>query len=237
MDRQFRKQLKSDRFAEEVEHSFSWMGQHSADIKKYGPIALGVLIIAAGIYLYMNHEANARAEDYAQALRIDAANVGAAPATFGGLSYATQAEKDAARAKAFSELATKYHGTYEGSVGQMYMASDAIEKGDLPKAEKLYADVVDSAPKPLASQARLSLADVYAAEGKSADAEKLVRYAIANPTITVSKDEATIVLAKMMLKDHCDEARKLLMPLRMAQSAAISRAAVSALGQTGACSN
>ena len=237
MDSKTRQKLKSDRFAQEVEHSFSWVGEHKDDIKRYGPIVLGVVIVALGIYYYVHYQANARQEAYAHAYLIDTANVGPVPDKPGGLAYPTQAAKDEARAKAFSELATKYSGTQEGAIAQMYMASDAADKGNMANAEKLYASVVDSAPKAIAAQARMSLADVYIAEGKTADAEKALRYAIANPTVTVSKDEATIHLAQLMIKDHCDEARKMLMPLRTGPSATISQAAVAALGQTATCSN
>ncbi len=169
---------------------------------------------------------------------IDNANIGPAPDKPGGLAYPTQAAKDEARVKAFSELATKYSGTpgrrYRADVHGVGCRRTA---GNMANAEKLYANAVDSAPKAIAAQARIALADVYIAEGKTADAEKLLRYAIANWTVTVSKDEATIHLAQLMIKDHCDEARKMLMPLRTGPSSTISQAAVAALGQTASCSN
>jgi predicted negative regulator of RcsB-dependent stress response len=237
VDSKTRKQLKTDRFAEELGNSFSWVDEHKDTVKRYGPIVLGVVVVALGIYFYIRYQANVRQEAYAHAYLIDTANVGPAPDKPGGLSYPTEAAKDEARSKAFAELAAKYSGTQEGAIGQMYMAADAADKGNLANAEKLYASVVDSAPKAIAAQARLALADVYSAEGKTADAEKALRYAVANPTITVSKDEATVRLAQFLIKDHCDEARKMLMPLRTGQSATISQAAVAALGQTAACGN
>jgi tetratricopeptide (TPR) repeat protein len=237
VDSKTRQKLKSDRFAQEVEHSFSWLGEHKDDVKRYGPIVLGVIVVALGIYYYVRYQATVRQEAFAHAYLIDTANIGPVPDKPGGLAFPTESAKKEATAKAFSELATKYSGTQEGGIAQMYMASDAADKGDLANAEKLYANAVDSAPKAIASQARLALADVYAAEGKNADAEKALRYAIANPTITVSKDEATIHLAQFMIKDHCDEARKMLMPLRTGASATISQAAVAALSQTATCSN
>lgn len=228
MDRYTRKNLKTDKFAQEVTHGFEFLSEHSTDVKRYAAIALAVLVLAAGIYFYMRHQAGARAEALAQALRIDDATVGGAvnPAN---LHYNTQEEKDKARTKAFTDLATKYHGTQEGAIAGIYLASDLADKAKLPEAEKVFLDVMNSAPKPYASLARMSLAQVYAAEGKTAEAEKLLRAAIASPTTLVSKEAATIELAHILAKTNPAEARKLLEPLRTERSA-VSRAAVQGLG-------
>jgi predicted negative regulator of RcsB-dependent stress response len=149
------------------------------------------------------------------------------------MNFPTQEAKDAARTKAFAELAAKYHGSQEGSIAEMYLASDAGDKGNMAEAEKRYKDVMDSAPKAYAALARLSLAQVYQAEGKQADAEKLLREAVQNPTVTVSKEDATIQLALLLAKTNPEEARKMLEPLRTSRTS-VSRAAVEALGQVQA---
>jgi predicted negative regulator of RcsB-dependent stress response len=232
VNRKFRKQIKGDKFAQEVGATVSWVDDNKDLLIRYGALALAVILVAGGIYLYVHHQSNVREEAFAQALRIDAATVGAAAAPAGGLSYPTQPEKDKARTKAFTDISVEYHGSEQGAMAQMYLASDAADKGDLPSAERMYKDVVDSAPKEYSSMARLSLANVYVAEGKQPEAEKLLRDAVAHPTITVSKEEATIHLAKVIMKTNPDEARKLLEPLRMiAGRTAISRAAVTTLGE------
>jgi predicted negative regulator of RcsB-dependent stress response len=145
------------------------------------------------------------------------------------LTFKTVEEKDQAWNKAFTDLATKYRGSREGAIGGIFLASKAADKGNLPEAEKLYKDVVDSAPSDFASMASLSLASVYAAEGKQAEAEKLLRDLIKNPTTLVSKEEASIDLAGILMKTNPTEARKVLEPLRVGRSA-VSRAAVTMLG-------
>ena len=59
-----------------------------------------------------------------------------------------------------------------------------------------------------ASEARISLAHVYSAEGKTAEAEKLMRYLIDHPTALVSKEEATRELADILAPRNRDEALK-----------------------------
>ena len=73
---------------------------------------------------------------------------------------------------------------------------------------------------------RLSLAQVYASEGKMADAEKVLRDAIANPSLTVSKEHATIVLGELLAQNNPAEAHKLIDPLRTSLRGAISRTAI-----------
>ena len=64
---------------------------------------------------------------------------------------------------------------------------------------------------------------------KPADAEKLLRDLVKNPTTLVSKEEASIELAAVLSKTNPTEARKVLEPLRIGRSA-VSRAAVTMLG-------
>ncbi len=232
MKRQTRKDLKTDKFALEVRQGFDFLNLHRAETIRYGAIALAVLLIAGGIYLYMHYESGVREQALADAMRVDNATVGNAPVQAGVLHYATQAEKDSARSKALTELATKHSGSQEGAIAEFYLASDAAEKGSLADAEKRFRALVDSAPKPFASLARLSLAKVYDAEGKYDDAVKTLREAVANPSVSVSKEEAQIQLAMEIGKKNPDEARKMLEPLRTERTA-VSRAAVQALGDLG----
>ena len=232
MNRYTRKNLKTDKFAQEVTHGFEWITDHKEATIRYGSIAAAVIAVVLGSYLYIRHQATARENALAAAVKIDNATVGQAnpQAPPDSLNFPTVEAKETARNKAFSDLAAKYPGTQEGSIAEMYLASDAADKGNMAEAEKRYQEVMNSAPKPYASLARLSLAQTYEAEGRTADAEKLLREAVKNPSITVSKEDATIQLALLLAKTNPEEARKMLDPLRTSRTA-VSRAAVEALGQ------
>ena len=82
---------------------------------------------------------------------------------------------------------------------------------------------------PYSALAKVSLAQVYAAEGKLADGEKLLQSLIDHPTPLVSKEAATIVLAELIQSKDPQRARKLLEPLRSNPRSSVSRAAISAL--------
>lgn len=229
MDRQTRKELKSDKFAEEVSDVFEWTAQHKSTVMRYGGIALAVAVIGLAWLMYSRHQAENRQVELAKALRIEDASFG--PNDQGGrLHFATEEAKNKAREQAFADVAARFSGTQEGAVAGMYLAGWAVDKGDLAGAEKRFKQVVDDAPKEYAAMAKMALAQVYASENKPADAEKLLRELIASPTTTVSKEQATIVLAQLLAGSKPEEARKLLDPLRTSTRIAVSRAAINASG-------
>jgi predicted negative regulator of RcsB-dependent stress response len=228
VDRLTRKELKTDKFAVEAEHVLETVTSHPEQIKRWGAIIVAVLVVGGGIYYYRSHQAAAREEALTEAFKIDDAVVSNNPVP-PNMNFKTEAEKDTARTKAFTDLMLNYSGTREGAIAGIYMASTASDKGDLPKAEKLFKDVVDSAPSDYSSVAALSLGKVYAAENKTAEAEKVLRGLIQNPTPLVSKEQATVELADVLTKTNPAEARKLLEPLRTGRSA-VSRAAIAMLG-------
>jgi len=231
VDRQLKKVVKNDEFKQQVWHSIDFVKDHTPEVKKYGVIALAVLVVAGGIYFYIGHQADAREEALAHALRVDQGTVGSNTQA-ANLHFNTQEEKDKASEKAFREVADKYPGTQEGAIALMNLGQAAVDRGDLTEGQKDFKNIVDSAPAAYASQAALALAQLYDIEGKSADAEKLLDNLVKHPTVTVSKDEAELAMAKVIAKTDPAKARKILEDLQAhAQRAAISKAAVSAMGE------
>jgi predicted negative regulator of RcsB-dependent stress response len=225
VDRQTRKDLKTDKFAAEVFDVFEWSTQHKDKVVRYGALAVAVLVVIFGGYFYMDYQASMRQKALADALHTMEASIGPDATAPGGLHFTSQTEKDTAISKAYNELATKYSGTGEGSVAAMSLGSEAAGKGNFGEAEKHYKGVVDNGPKPYAALARLALAQVYQSEGKTADAQKLLQDAVNNPTETVSKEQATIALARVTAAGNKADALKTLDKLRVSQRVAISGAA------------
>ena len=236
MDRITRKELKSDKFAQEVSHTFRFLSEHPAEVKKYGAIAAAVLVLAGGLFFYFRYQESARRAALEHALNLDDASVGPQQnPVLGQANFPTQADKDKAIKEAFLNLSSKYHGSQEGAIATLYMGGVAADQGNLAEAEKFYKDAADSAPAAYASVAKMSLAQIYASEGKTADAEKLLRGLIDKPTVFVSKEEATIVLGQLLVHSNPQEARKLLEPLRGSRTA-VSSKAIATLGLIPAAS-
>src|SRR5579862_5319655 len=223
-----RKELKADKFAVEVEHTVDYVAHHRAQVVRYGVIGVVVAALAIGIYFYRQHEHGIRQDLLAEAIQLQEAPVGPPPPG-APVSFPTEDAKTAAVTKAFSDLATKHSGSSEGIIAEYYLGAAAADHNKLADAEKYFKNVVNDGDKQYSSLAQLSLAQLYVVTGRAPEAEKVLRSLMEHPTIFVSKEEATIALARVIGKTRPDEARKMLEPLRTTRST-VSQMAVQALG-------
>lgn len=222
--------MKKDPFASEVRLGYDFLTTHRAATIRYGSIAAILLVLGAAVYFYRQHRSEMRRDILTKALNVDQGTVGGQPSRLAP-NFATQREKDNAVQKAFGDLAVKYPGTPEGTVAEYILASQAADHGDMAQAAKRMKDVVDNGDGPYVSLAKISLAKIYASQGKTAEAEALVRSVVDKPTVLVSKDAATLELARILAPKNPKEAKALLSPLRGSDRAAISKAAMDAFTQ------
>ena len=208
-----RRELKTDSFAETVGSTVDYLSIHR---KGAVQIVIGVvvaLLVGVGVYYWMEHARGERRAKLGEALRIADAPVGATPGQAAALTFPDQKAKDAAVVKAYSEIATRYGGTAEGAVAEYSLAAQALQAGKNDEARKRFGMVADSGSKEYAAMAKLALAQLDFAEGKDAEGEKRLRDLMENPAVTVSKDQATVTLARLLAKKRPAEARALLKPL------------------------
>ena len=213
MARISRKELKSDKIAEEVGLTITFFEEHQKDVIRYGGIALAVILLIGGYRIYHNHEQSAREEALGQAIRIQETPVATVSAS-GVQTFPTQDAKDQATIKAFTDLEIKYSGSDEAQVAEYYLGCIHSDQGKMAEAEKNFTNVMEHADKNYASLGKMSLAEVYFGEGKFDQGEKLLRELMANPTVFVSQDQAALALAKHMIGKNNAEARKLLAPIK-----------------------
>lgn len=228
MDRHTRKELKTDKFAQGVGSGVEFLSHHKGQTMRWGVIALAIVVVGAGILVYRGHRATQREELLGKAMQIDDATVGTPQPP--RLNFSTAEEKEKARLAAFTAVATQFPGTQEGAIAQLAVAAAQADKGQIDDAIKTFKAIQDGAPTPYDSVAALSLAQIYDSQGKSAEAEQLLRKLIDNPTMFVSKEQATLELAKVLAKSKPAEARKLVEPLSASPRTAVSRAAVAVMG-------
>ena len=224
-----RKELKSDKFALEVEQTVDFVTEHRRELTLYGSIAAAVAVVAVGIYFYMGRQHMVRETALGEAIQLQEAPVGP-PSPGPRLSFPTEEAKRSAVTKAFGEIASRYPGSSEGAVAKYYLGSIAADQGKMPDAEKLFQEAANSGDKNYGPLARFSLAQTYFAEGRPADAEKIMRDLMQHPSVFVSKEQATIALARGIAPTKPDEARKLLEPLRSG-GGAVSQVAITAFGE------
>ncbi len=137
-----RKELKTDKFAVEVEHTVDYVAGHRSQIARYGVIALVVAALAAGIYFYSRHQHTIRQEALAEAIQIQEAPVGP-PNPGAVVSFPTEVLKRAAAQKAFTDLAAKYSGSTEAVIAEYYLGSAAADQNKMAEAEQHFKKAGD----------------------------------------------------------------------------------------------
>jgi predicted negative regulator of RcsB-dependent stress response len=223
-----RKELKTDKFALEVEHTVSLFEQYKQEIVRYGAIAVLVVALIVGYGMYSRGQHSSREQALAHAIEVQEAPVG--QSSTGGLSFATQEAKDAEASKVFGDIKNKYSGSVEGQIASYYLASIQADQGNMAQAEKGFQDVAQHADANYASLAKISLAQIYFSDGRNAQGEAILRDLIAHPTTFVSADQATITLAKHYVAvKNPSQAKILLEPLK--SKPGVGQVVVSMLGE------
>ena len=225
MDKHTRKELKSDKFALEVQHSVEFVSGHRQQMLLWGGLGVALVLIIVGVFYYRGYQHTARQEALHQAMRIQNSGVGPSQSQY-LISYPTTEARKTAVVKAWGDLAAKYPGTDEGRMAEYFLGTNAADSGDLPGAEKHFKAAIDSGNGPYASIGKLALAQVYAAEGKVKDGADLIQSVIDHPTVLISKETATLALADLIRTSDLQRAKKLVEPLRTSTRGAVSRAAI-----------
>lgn len=229
MDRITRHDLKTDQFAEQVGHIVEEVEAHRSQVIRYGAVAVAAVLLVGGVYWFVHSRHQSRQLELAKVMRIWTAQVGAPGG--GEYSFADDAAKQKAFTKAANDFIANHSGSDQAGAAEYLLGVRASDEGKLDVAERYFKQATADGGSEYGALAKLALADVYATQGKTADAEKLLKELIEKPSVMVSKDQATIALAKIYLKSRPIEARKLLEPLRT-QTTAVGRVAVALLAET-----
>jgi predicted negative regulator of RcsB-dependent stress response len=229
VDKLTRKELKSDKFALEVQHSVEFVSQHRQQMVRWAGPAIAVVLVVIGIFWYRSYQHAARQEALHAAMQIQNGQVGPSQSEY-VVTFPTSEARNAAVVKAWGDLSAKYPGSDEGAVAEFFLGTTAADNGNLPDAAKHFKAAIDSGNASYASEAKLALAQVYAAQDKVNDGAQLIQSVIDHPTVLVSKDAAILALADLIKSSDPKRARKLVEPLRTSTRSAVSKAAISLAG-------
>jgi predicted negative regulator of RcsB-dependent stress response len=210
-----RKELKADKFALEVEHTVTLFEEHRQEIVRYGAIVLAVVLLGVGFYFYRGRQHATREAALARAIQVQETSVG--PPTPGSPSsntFPTQQVKDEAATKVFTDLKNQYPGSEQALIAQYFLGTIQANQGKLADAEKSLQEVAAKGDDKYASLAKLSLGQVYFADGKIDQGKKVFEDLAAHPTIFVSKEQAQLAMARDLIPVRPADARKILDGLR-----------------------
>lgn len=229
MDRLTRHDLKSDKFVQEVAHSVEFFDRYRSQFIRYGAIALVLIAGGASLFYFMQSRKQARYSELSSAMLVYNSAVG--PEVGNRMrTFPTEEARQQALKKALNGFIEKHSGTNEAGIANYLLGVNAADQGDLAAARRLLSEAIKDGGKDYGSLAKLALAGISTTEGKTAEAEQMLRDLIANPTVMVGKEQATIALAQAIAASKPDEARKLLEPLR-SETGAASRTALALLAE------
>jgi tetratricopeptide (TPR) repeat protein len=168
MDRQHRRDLKRDKFVDEVG---SWTTRAKENQRLLIGITAVVVVLAVigyGIYFYgSNREQKAQDALGTAITAIDSPLVQPGSPN-PDAKYTTEAQRTAAAETMFRDVQKNYSGTKAADVANIYLARIAASKGDIATARKLLSDFVSEHPKHLlVGAARYSLYQLRIANGEA----------------------------------------------------------------------
>ncbi len=222
---ELKEQVEHDQFTDTVSKTLEYVNTHRAAVIRWSVIVLAVAIIAGVAIWYSSYENSIRNQDLEAAFEVVGAQVGPAnPANPSARTFATQDAKTKASIKALSDVVAKDGSSRQGLTAQYYRGTLEAQSGDTRGAESdLHA--VASASTECAPLAKIALAQLYAAENKTSEAQTLLRELVNKPTDLVSKAQAQILLARLDEGTNPQEAKKILDSLKSpTQDPAVSRA-------------
>ena len=130
VDSAHRKELKHDKFVDQVGHSVEYAAGHRGQMMKWGGAALALLLVSVGVYLVLSISIVFGRKLLHNAMQTYEAGVGPAGNEFLN-PFPTQADKDKAVIKDLSEVANNYSGKEEGRIARYFLGLYHADKGNL----------------------------------------------------------------------------------------------------------
>ncbi|HEX7136743.1 MAG TPA: tetratricopeptide repeat protein [Vicinamibacterales bacterium] len=168
MDRQHRRDLKRDKFVDEV-GSLTTRAKENQRLLYIITAAVVILaVVGYGVYFYgSNREQKAQAALGTAITAIDSPLVQAGVPN-PDAKYKTEQERIGASEAMFRDVQKNYSGTKAADVANIYLARIAASKGDTATARKLLSDFISDHPKHLlVGAARFSLYQLRIGNGEA----------------------------------------------------------------------
>ncbi len=209
MKRFRRKDLRRDRFVEEVSHQVEYVSGHRKQFIAAGVAAVVALVGGVGYWTYSQSVAtssNAALQD-----AIDLFHGVVTLEELPGLkTYATESERIDTITRALDAIMLDYSGTAAAAGAAFYSGLLDRDEGNRAEAESHFEQSIRGSGAEYPVLARLALSAMLLEDGDDEAARELLQVAVENPTRTVSKDRASIALARTYIRSDPEQARSML---------------------------
>lgn len=200
MDRQHRRELKHDKFVDELGTLSSRARENQRILITITAAAVVIAVIAYGIFFYRSTREKHAQDALASAIAtmdsplLPPAGGQAQP----GAKFKTEQERNVAATKQFQDIVSKYSGSDAADVAGLYLARLDAAKGDTVGAKKLLQEFVSDHPKNiLVGSARYSLYQLRIEGGEAPQVATDVQAQLAKPAdqTVLPPDTLLVVLA------------------------------------------
>ena len=184
MDRQHRRELKHDKFVDELGTLSSRARENQRVLVTITAVVVAAVLIAYGIFFYRSNREKHAQDALAIAISTNDSPLLAPPGGQAqpGAKYKTEKERSAAAEKEFKDVVNKYSGSDAADVAGLYLARFDAGRGDNATARKLLQQFVSDHPKHfLVGSARYSLYQVRIETGESPQIVTEVQAQLAKP--------------------------------------------------------
>jgi predicted negative regulator of RcsB-dependent stress response len=221
---ELKERLAHDQFTDVISGIVSYTSSHRQQAIRWLIAAIVVLALAGAGWWYRSNQSSLRQQDLAAALSVLQAQVG--PPNEYAKTFLTEELKQQAALKELTGIVAKYSGTHEGLIAQYYRGTLKAQRDDVNGAQSDLRVVADSGSE-CAPLAKIALAQLFAGQKKTAEAQKLLRSIVNAPTDLVSKAQAQILLAELDQTVDPREAKDILKSIEKVdhQRPAVTRAA------------
>ena len=198
MDRQHRRDLKHDKFVDEIGSLSTRARENQRLLLTITAAVVIVAILAYGIYFYRSTREQKGQQALAKAIETIESPLlpapGAQPAP--DAKFKTAAERTAAAERQFKDVEASYGGTDAADVGSLYLARMAADKGDLASARTRLQKFVSDHPKDLlVTGARYSLYRLRIDNGEAPQVAQELQAEISKPEPGLPPDSLLALLA------------------------------------------
>jgi TolA-binding protein len=160
MDRQQRRDLKHDKFVDEIGSLSTRARENQRVLFTVAGAAVIIAVLAYGIYFYRSNREQKAQVALGAAIETMESPLIAAPGAqpVPGAKFKTEPERTAAAEKQFKDVEASHGGTDAADVASLYLARIAADKGDIASARTRLQKFVNDHPKHvLVAGARYSL--------------------------------------------------------------------------------
>ena len=149
MDRQHRRDLKHDKFVDEVGHLTDSARANQRTLYFIGAAAIAIALAAYGFYFYRGTQETKAQAALAKAIETIESPLIVEASPNKDARFKTDVEKNTAAEKEFKAIQSSYGGTDAADVANIYLARISASRGDLASARKQLQQFIDEHPSHL----------------------------------------------------------------------------------------